>query len=543
MLRAQTVSPEQLLPSTNVWMEELSSVLRYAPDYRPPLSLTSSLGGAYYLVRHQDTRESYRLFHDRQGRSIPVRMALYTIKLISSGFDLSSLPQKLQTEVLCLLCLVIELAEDELLTTVRPGTDANRLWEKGMPSRISDDRRFALLAVERNNKLSQAHVSMDAEAEDFISSARKIVNDIVSATENWDEGKIVGGSLVGDLISILVEKAKGLTSTALYSAKVLSGILQTLTEAHGLPSSAEDTLTQLDILKAKPETVFSAVAFITGFGETLASSKAVKVFCNRLVSDVAGATPNGSNTLLTMILLNACLSVYDTGELPVESRRQVFAVRQITSWMANAKDMVHDFRLTAEACKALNRLLPNVGSVYGPYWEDAIKFCIVLWDSADSRDIPFILPSLHASLKLSATLESMSGANDDLDDALVAHAEAKSLALIHLLKTCDDTRESSGIVDALLCRRVAKIPLDHIPDSSELYGLLASESKDIQTAAFEILSKAITAAQAQISVDVLLEKRGEKTAVLDNDGGTVLTCCRCKIARRAALTAARCSSI
>lgn len=499
MLDAKSVSPEQLLPNTNVWMEQLSVVLKDAPNARVPLSLTSSLGGAYSLVKMDGTREAHRLGRDRVGRSIPARMALYTTELLTSGFDLSSLPQKLQTELLYLLCLVVELAEDELLTSEEVGKGDSTLWFR------HGQRNRAAGGHTRGDML----VTTDyAEVEELISSARKLVNDTVSSTDNWADGKIVGGSLVGDLTSVMLEQTKGLGSLALYSAKALGIVLQMLTEAHGLPSSTEDTLAQLEILKAKPDTVFSALAFITGFGQSLASSKAVKVFCNRLISDVAGAKANAENTLLTMVLLNACLSVYESGKLPVENRRQIFAVRQIASWTENPSELSSG--LASEVCKALTRLFPNVETVYGPYWEDALKFCISLWNSNGNLCTE---PCIHASLKLSATLESMAGANDDLDDALAAHAEAKSFALLHLLKRRGNSGgPSSDIVDALLCRRVAKIPLQHIKDLSELYEVVASESRELQTAAFGVLSKGIAAAQSQLSIDVLLEKRGKEFA-------------------------------
>jgi hypothetical protein len=347
------------------------------------------------------------------------------------------------------------------------------------------------------------------EVEDFTASARKVLSDVISSADHWKDGKILEGSLLGDLIAIMLQQANGLSPLALYSAKALTGIFQSLAEAHGLLPSAEERLTEQDVLKAKPDTVFASMAILTGFGETLAASKSAKYLCNRLVSDVAGAKPAAQSTLSTMVLLNACLSVYESGELPVESRRQVFAVRQITSWTEIPSDL--DSSLVAESCKALNRLCAGIGSVYGPYWEQAIKLCIFLWNGAGEGAATTSLPCIHASLKLAATLESMKGANDDLDDALATYAEARSLALIHLLKSRGDvSNQPSEIVDALLCRRVAKIPLQHVKDLSELYGLVASESRDIQTAAFDLLNRAIAAAQSQISIDVLLEKRGKR---------------------------------
>jgi len=468
---------EDLLPNTNIWMDELAHFLQDSPS--PALSVASNIAGAYFVVKKTPNSRGSKPHRDRQGRSVPARMALYSAKILATGFELSSLPQELQIELLYLLYLVVEVASDQLTLM-----ESGKLWA------------------------SPSDETTTTEMVDFVTSARKILQAVVTDAKGWGDGTTGSESLVDDLIGIMLQQTKDLNAMALYSAKALSDLLQSMSETHGLPSAVEQRLIKPETLKATPATIFSAIALLTGFGESLVSSKTVNRACNGLVSDITGAFPTSEKTLLAMVLLNAGLSVYPAGQLPVENRRQIFAVRQITTWTDTPDEM--DSRLAAEACRALQRLFPNIESVYGPYWEQAIEYCIHLWDGASQDSPEARLPYLHASLKLSSTLESMAGANDDLDDALSAHAERKSHALLGVLKLPRDfITQPSELVDALLCRCVAKIPLEHVTDTSDLYGLIDSESREIQTAAFSLLDKALPAAQEQLSFDVILEKQGK----------------------------------
>jgi hypothetical protein len=105
-------------------------------------------------------------------------------------------------------------------------------------------------------------------------------------------------------------------------------------------------------------------------------------------------------------------------------------------------------------------------------------------------------------------LQSLEEPNDDLVEVLQTSAEKVSTALVDLLKLPREKHtQPLEIVDNLLCREVEKLPLQHIDDLSELYGLVAGESRAIQTAAFSILHKALPAMQEELSVDILLDKQ------------------------------------
>ncbi|OLN95839.1 E3 ubiquitin-protein ligase listerin [Colletotrichum chlorophyti] len=472
------VSLEDLFPSTNVWMQQLSNFLKGALN--PSLSITSSLAGAHFLLRPDEEPLRIRARRDRDGYSIPARMASYTSKLLFSDISVSTLPESFQVELLYLLCISVQMVSDQIT--------------------LADDNKLFL---------NLATGDALASAESFVSSTRSTINSIINDATGWRDGSESGSThLVNSLITIMTQETKELTSLGLYSSRALSELLQNLTEKHGLPAPVDVKINQLATFRATPATILAAAGVLTGFGETLESSKTVNNLCNRLVSDVAGASvesDKAEKALLTLVLLNACLQVYEVGEIPVANNRIVFAVRQITSWLDDTLNLTPS--LSAEICRALQRLLPNVKDVYGPHWEKTIEFSTSLWAKASDDRLDASLPYIHTSLKLMTALETLSEPNDDLVDALKEFAETKSLSLIELLKlTREKSTQPLEIVDGILCRQVNKIPLKHISDLSDLYGLIAADSRSIQTAAFNILHYALPAQQEELSVNVLLDK-------------------------------------
>ncbi|KAI0010945.1 hypothetical protein F4779DRAFT_575304 [Xylariaceae sp. FL0662B] len=467
---------ECLIPDTSIWKKELDLFLNETPD--PSLALTSVLGGSYFLPTSASTIADASARRDRSGCSIPGRMAMYTTELLSSGFQFNDLPFSKQVEIIVYLSLTVELAADQLTVL-----SENKLW----------------------NTLSSAPAMSDAG--DLISSARKLINGMTEDANDWrDDHRNDHSRLMHDVVETLMEEAKPLTPMGLYCARALSELLQALTEKHGFPSSGEQWLANLNILKNEQTAVLPAVAVLSGLGETISASRVVSNFCNRLVSDIAGASIHQEKTLVTLVLLDTCMQIYDIGELPVANNRLVFAVKQVTSWLETPEDL--DYRFAAETCRCLQRLLPCIKDVYGTYWERAIDFCIYLWTEQMIQSLDCRLPGIHASLRLIAILQSLEDPNDDLTDVLQSTAERRSAGLIELLKIPRE-KESQPleIVDSIISRQVEKIPLDHVKDLSELYGLVASGSRAIQTAAFTLLHKAFPAAQENLSVDVLLEKR------------------------------------
>ncbi|CAM1503221.1 Fc.00g079970.m01.CDS01 [Cosmosporella sp. VM-42] len=468
------VPVEDLFPSTNTWMRELTPFLDQ--PINPSLSITNNLGGASALVKCNPQATNARVLRDRKGRAVPARMALYACQL-SQVLELSRLPRAFHVELLYLQCLTVQLVSDQITCL-----DDGRLWK------------------------SLGHTELVTQAEEFVSTMRGALSALAANVKDFVAGSDDDASaIVRGLVDLLVEQSKELTPRGLYSARALGELVQSLSDAQGVSSHLEEALLKPEILKVTPSTVLPATALITGLGETLQPSKATNTFCNRLVSEVAGASPQGEKTLMILVLLSSCAQVYELGELPVANNRIVFAVRQITSWLEEPEDL--PAALCAEVCRALTRLLPCMKDVFGSYWEKTIEFCISLWNRAHDFPLDDALPFIHSSLKLMKAVESLQEPNDDLVDAISEFSDAKPKALIELLRLSRETSSQPlDIVDAMLCREVEKMPIKYIPDLDDIFCLVASESRDIQTASFILLHKAIPAQQEQKSVEILLDR-------------------------------------
>ncbi|GAB1319691.1 E3 ubiquitin-protein ligase listerin [Madurella fahalii] len=468
------VPAEDIFPSSTVWMTELSCFLARPPN--PSLSLTSSMGGAYFLVHGNPKAQDPSPRRDGNGRSVPARMALFTAKLVSSGVPLTSLPPEFQLELVYLLCVTEVVAGDQLSEAHNAG-----LWSDG--PEFEDE-------IQQFNELSS-----------------EVITTVVADAGNWRDWDMSGDSLIERLASFMIQEARGLSPGAFYTAKALASLLQALVKANGPLLKLEEWLGRLGIMRVAPDTIFLTAAFLTGFGDTLGSSKLVTTLCARLISEIPGFSPELPRTLVSLVLLNLCMDVYESGQVPVETRKQVLALQQMTKWADTPEEM--GCPLAAETCKSIARLLPGVKDTYGPYWEKAIGFCIWLWNRAADDKVNQRLPYVHASLKLMQALHAAHDANDDLDDALASHSEAESAALIALLSVPREASATlpSQLVDTLLARAVSKIPHAHLADLGDIYESVASESRDIQRAAFGLLHHALPAAQEEINVAVVMDRK------------------------------------
>ena len=74
-------------------------------------------------------------------------------------------------------------------------------------------------------------------------------------------------------------------------SRTLSTVLTNLVELHGWPlSGGEEWLNTIDVLKPLVSDPFTSKAVLSALKDFLDSNTAVKNLCNRLVSDVTGAS-------------------------------------------------------------------------------------------------------------------------------------------------------------------------------------------------------------------------------------------------------------
>ena len=436
--------------------------------------------GAVYLNRSSSANRS-RCARDLNGYSVALRMAIYTARLIEQTSDLK-LPD-LDVDLLYLLSITAQLAQDQV-------------------------------DLQGENQLVTSLLDQDvmAEIQEFLFDAKAPISNLVANSRGWLDKADANVVPVRSLISTLIRDAGTSTPVSFHAARILSDVLQRLVNEQGWHNvNGESWLLKLDILKTSPTNVLGATALLIGLQDVLGSSKIVNKLCNGLISDIAGASAKSDKTLNQLVLLNAAFSVYEDGDLPVAQNRLVFAVKQILSWTDDLQST--NAKLASETCHALHRLLPAIKSVYGSYWETALGFCVSIWDSENPTLSDERIPMIGMSLKLYSILRTLTEANDDLEDALgqlnyqISHGLVKLLSLRRV-------KENVPLlfVDNILSREVGKIPLRDLDgDFSAFYPLVASDFRIVQSAAFDILHRALPEQQQQISVDVLLEKRGKSS--------------------------------
>jgi hypothetical protein len=481
-----------ILPDATKWKEALEPFLAPAPN--PALGAMRPFAGAVFLVRSVHAERIPRPQRDLNGLSVPLRMAMYSARLAEKHSQF--LEGDAKVDVLYLLGLTSQLVQDQI-----------DLQEEGH-----------LLA-------SFADPNVMIELQEFLETCNNGLGQIYDGAKDWLEEvnpvqKQHHSQVIQPLITRLLNDTGSNTPSAYHASRSLCTLLQRLINDHGWSNTFGETwLQHLDIVKSNTTNVLGLTSILLGLDDSLGTSKLVNNLCNRLISDVASASAKSEKTLGILVLLNATLSIYDDGDLPVAQNRLVFAVKQILSWTETLQP--DDHRLSSEVCHTLQRLLPSIKDVYGSYWETALEFCVSIWESnnphTNTADLSNErIPMIAMSLKLYTILKHMKDANDDLEEALIQLSDKITGGLVNLLKVPRFNRRRPkenlplAFIDDQLSRDIAKTPLSHIKDElSEFYALVASDAPKVQSAAYDVLHRALPEAQKQISVDVLLENKGD----------------------------------
>jgi hypothetical protein len=475
---------KSLFPNLISWGDALVPFLEKRPS--SALGVVRPFAGAAFLVSSSKKAFPSALPRDMMGYSIPLRSALYTTYLLGLEDFTRFIPQDQQVQYLYFLALTYELVNDQI-------------------------------DLVENNMLFESHLDPDSMTE-----IRRMLTDITSSfsavasrARFWRDNLEIAAlpahdtsRTVQDLIHQFIKVSGSSTPLGYYAGKALCRFLEILWISQDwMIDGGDEWLTQLGIMNSTAENVFGASAILIGFGDSLLTSKVVNTLCNRLISDLAGASP-GPKTLQKLVLLNSCLIVYakDEADVPVAQNRIVFAVKQILSWSETMSTTY--IELASEACHALHRLLPAIKDVYGTYWEGALELCTAIWGSAEDGYLSDErLAAVGMSLKLVSILQKMENANDDLMDALVNSNRAISSGLVNLLKLQrSKVNMPLRFVDDLLLREVVNINPETVQDLSDFYPLIASDFRMVQSAAFDVLQKNLILIQQKISVDVALAK-------------------------------------
>ncbi|EKG21184.1 Zinc finger RING-type protein [Macrophomina phaseolina MS6] len=487
---ADTEGPESLqnlLPTFDAWNAALKPFLDVPPH--TTFAITNPLGGGVYLV--EQDRQPADVSRDSEGFSPALRMAAYTARLLTKYSILDKLPKEKMTQLYKQLLLTVQLTNDNV-------------------SRATANDIFNIYTAHSENDVVEVVADIQA-----------LLADWVSKSGTWWAGDSKSDfSFMLEALENLRESAKGLSSEAFYNARAYACATSELIEAHGWPSKQTGNMEEsLKEIRKSKDTLLIA-AFLYGHSTPLASHGSASRMCNELIAQLTGhnITQDTQGGLRQLTLLNIIVANQDGISDTIAKQRLIFFVKHLSEWLELQDDEAIQLNVRAEVYRAFSLLLPIMRDIYGEHWENILNSLTAFWSSVETfkdQELGYekVIPCIHASLKLYATLKVLQAdedPNEDLVEAWKSSQPAVSKGLIELLKQSegldDYNHQPLKIVNELLSRHIGSISVTQLENTEELFPLLVTESSSVQQAAFEILHKQIPAAQEEISINTALEK-------------------------------------
>ncbi|KAF2789223.1 hypothetical protein K505DRAFT_328385 [Melanomma pulvis-pyrius CBS 109.77] len=477
-----------IFPNLDDWKAALAPFLDIAP--KSSLAITNPLGGAVYLVQQAPLKpELHAIPRDADGYSAAFRTAQYVTRLFKSDgiFEAQLVPLEIRSTLLLNIALTVQLADDNLGLA-----GANNLW-------------------------AAYNTEVEADAVSFISDARAfILHELKRQGASWS-GPDARSSLLAWATDLLSKIDSALSAKAYYAARAYSGLVSDAIDLCGWNASQTPELqANLKVVRRNKD-LLRLVGFLNAFKEPLSASQSCERMCNELVADLTGLDieTKAEDGLEQLIFLNTLLYGQEDVKRSIAKQRLVFFVKHIVPWLDDTENVLP---IRSEMCRALTKLLPIMGDIYGEHWGSILSALAVSWGKTteleeNEHEVDSSIPFVHASLKLYAILRTLTQAEEPNDDLLDVWKETEqdiANGLINLLKHSqhfpDEFHQPLKIVNDVLARQISKVALEHLESSEELFPLMYVESQPVQQTAFDILHKQIPAAQEQISIDAALEK-------------------------------------
>jgi hypothetical protein len=476
---------EKILPNMDEWNLALLPFLQVCP--RRSLAFSNPLGGAIYLVQSDPgDQDLSKIPRDAEGYSPAFRIGQFLTKLFKDAAFLDRISTETKQALLQNIAITYQLADDNLGLS-----GANHLW------------------ADYNAETEADVIAFMDDAQTFIT------NKLKTLSSNWSD-HTTRSHLLNWGMELLTQCPEVPSSPAYYLGRTFSVLIAQTIELRGWQTSS--TSEMQDTLKTmrKSPNILVLISFLNAFREPLAASKSCERMCNELVADLtySNIEQTQEKSFQQVVLLNAIIENQNGLGQTIAKPRLVSFMKHIVPWL---HDVTVSLSMRAELCRTLTVLLPLMSDIYDSLWGEILNAISGVWskpqvlkDDGDKDDTT--IPFVHGSLKLYAQLRSLTtdeDPNDDLVDAWKDAEEATAEGLINLLKHTqhfpDEFHQPLRMVNDVLARQIAKIPLKYLEAAEDLYPLLYVDSQPVQQTAFNILHRQIPAAQEQISIDAAIE--------------------------------------
>ena len=467
-LRADIIT--RILPSPEHWQLAVQPLIGVPPP--PASAITSPLQGVVHTIENSTSGYPEDLPRDSDDFSVAMRLAMYVTKLLSDEL-FQTLELKEPNSLYLYYPMVLELINQKL--TVE---SSNALWLSSTPEVID-------------------------EAVNVVSTGHELVRKWVKDSTTSPEGS---PTIVG-VWENQIQNMLGLSPQSYISGCCFISVMSTHLDTSGSSQPLSRWKTEITSMHRSNDIVKSASLMLV-LQDTLATSAEGKRLCNELIVDATELKGSGTTTtdLRTLILLNVLLH-NDSGLLSsIPTQRLVFLFQNLVRLLSSSTTAQ---TAQYEICKLLCSVVPAVSDIYGEYWERILNAIAELWTGAGATKY---LPILHSSLRLYARIRALlpDEPNEDLLDAWTAKKSQLDRGLLNVLVTWgkDDagTNQPRDITSLSLARQLRTVDIASVDNFEGLYPLLESEQKCVQTAAFDLLHRAVPAKQEQRSLDIALEK-------------------------------------
>ena len=466
--RARDILSE-ILPDEEQWNDALNPFIHQAVD--GSLALSNPLGGTVYLLASPETApKATEQHYDTEGRSAPFRLALFVANFGKA------------TELL-------QIASDGGL--------------------IATFRYVSVLA-----QLAGDHLSLSPPLPLFDRSGdvdkQQIVNsvaDIQLFCATWvRNGAITSDRWLNTALGELYDAAGGSSPKSYYCARAYAAAVSWVGESKDNIEKLRRTESEITRISKQPQ-LLSDFALLGGASDSVALARlaALKKLFNELVVDLSAwdFESDAAEGLRKIVMLNLILQIEDFPIETIPKQRIVFFVQHISTSLQKSGNSA----FASELLKALAVLLSSISDIYGEFWNTIINVVANALESEQSS-----LPLVHVCLRLCSVVSKMATeeSNEDLQESW---NEAKSRIADGLLvilrahaESSDSFNQPLKTVNSLLARQVSTFADSINLDLEDLYPIMASESTTLQHSAYDILHKAIPAAQEQVAIDAALSK-------------------------------------
>lgn len=260
--------------------------------------------------------------------------------------------------------------------------------------------------------------------------------------------------------------------------------------------------------------MFVTNASLEALSDCLVTSKSATLRRNRLASHLSGRLDRmqSQNNLRQ---LNALLPEGTTKDPIFPRPRLMFLIRHL---LDTADDHVSDDVYTFELARLMLRLLPDVVTEYGAFWEGLVKWLVRVLGNAVSRPWSLEINSvLYVGLKLLAWLSTSYENNDDLSEYYLKSLQDidSAVVTIFLLLADKDTSSQaitlSSLVAARLMRSVQRKDLV-IAQRLELASVIATSQEHNQLTAFAALQDIVDEEREEMILSAALAKEYEEVS-------------------------------